>query len=144
LSWRVAEGSRRVLASLPGTTAGERDMSEQLIEIHRIPGQRRMRLSWSDGHVAEFDYDYARGYCPCAACQGHAGFSIEFNPPESPVDLASIMPVGNYGVSFVWTDGHATGIYRFDFLRSICPCEACVAARAGGASEAPESNGPAE
>jgi DUF971 family protein len=56
------------------------------------------------------------------------------------VDLASIMPVGNYGVSFVWTDGHATGIYRFDFLRSICPCDVCSAER-GSADIEPTSSG---
>jgi DUF971 family protein len=110
-------------------------MSEKLIEIHRLPGQRRMRLTWSDGHTAEFPYDYVRGYCPCAACQGHGNFEIEYQPPESPVDLASIMPVGNYGVSFVWTDGHATGIYRFDFLRSICPCDTCSAEREAKGAE---------
>ena len=104
-------------------------MTTHLTEIHRLPNERRMRLAWSDGHSAEFDYDYVRGYCPCAACQGHGAFKIEYQPPTSPVDLASIMPVGNYGVSFVWTDGHATGIYRFDFLRSICPCEACAEER---------------
>jgi len=115
-------------------------MSLQLTEIHRIPGQRRMRLTWSDGHSAEFPYDYARGYCPCAACQGHGAFTIEYQPPEKPVDLASIMPVGNYGVSFVWTDGHATGIYRFEFLRSICPCDECVALRREQGAETPGSD----
>jgi DUF971 family protein len=115
-------------------------MSE-LIEIHRIPEERRMRLTWSDGHTAEFPYDHVRGYCPCAACQGHGAFKIEFHPPEKPVDLASIMPVGNYGVSFVWTDGHATGIYRFDFLRSICPCDVCSAAREGADVEPTSSDG---
>ena len=54
-------------------------MSE-LIEIHRIPEERRMRLTWSDGHTAEFPYDHVRGYCPCAACQGHGAFKIEFHP----------------------------------------------------------------
>jgi DUF971 family protein len=115
-------------------------MSE-LIEIHRIPEERRMRLTWSDGHTAEFPYDHVRGYCPCAACQGHGAFKIEFRPPEQSVDLASIMPVGNYGVSFVWTDGHATGIYRFDFLRSICPCDACSSEREGAEIEPTSSDG---
>lgn len=109
-------------------------MSQLLTEIRRLPEEKRMRLSWADGHSAELDYDYVRGYCPCASCQGHGAFKIEFHAPEQPVDLASIEPVGNYGVSFAWTDGHATGIYRFDFLRSICPCDECVAKR-GDADE---------
>jgi DUF971 family protein len=24
-----------------------------------------------------------------------------------------------------WNDGHSTGIYSFDYLRSICPCPEC-------------------
>ena len=37
----------------------------------------------------------------------------------------SIAPVGNYAISIVWSDRHSTGIYRFDFLRRLCPCEQC-------------------
>jgi DUF971 family protein len=38
----------------------------------------------------------------------------------------SVSPVGNYAISIAWSDAHSTGIYRFDFLRGICPCIACV------------------
>jgi DUF971 family protein len=106
-----------------------------LTEIRRLPGARRARLTWSDGHTAEFDYDYLRGFCPCAGCQGHAVGPVVFHQPPSPVEPASIAPVGNYAVSFAWTDGHATGIYRFDFLREICPCDECSAARNRPGSE---------
>ena len=37
----------------------------------------------------------------------------------------SIKPVGNYAISIAYSDGHGTGIYRYDFLREICPCEQC-------------------
>ena len=100
-----------------------------LIEVRRLPAERRLRLTWSDGHTAEFDYDYLRGYCPCAGCQGHGTGEVVFQPPPSPVEPGSIQPVGNYAISIHWSDGHASGIYRFGFLRSICPCEDCAAAR---------------
>ncbi len=111
-------------------------MSEtQLKELRRLPARRLARLTFEDGHVGEYGYDYLRGYCPCAGCQGHAAGSVRFHRPEAPVEPLSILPVGNYAVSFQWSDGHATGIYRFDFLRQICPCDACRAARdEGGAS----------
>jgi DUF971 family protein len=96
-----------------------------LVEVKRSPEERRVRLVWSDGHAADYDYDYLRGYCPCAACQGHGAFSIAFHRPQRPVEATSIAPVGNYGISFLWSDAHATGIYRYDFLRAICPCEEC-------------------
>ena len=47
-------------------------MSERyLTEVERLIERRKLRCTWNDGHVAEFDYDYLRGYCPCAGCQGH-------------------------------------------------------------------------
>ena len=98
-----------------------------LSEVRRLPESHRLRLTWSDGHEAEYDYDYLRGYCPCAACQGHAIDTIRFHPPAEPVEPIEIQPVGNYGISIHWSDRHATGIYRFDFLRQICPCDGCRA-----------------
>ena len=94
-------------------------------EIRRLPAERRLRVTWSDGHQGEYDYDYLRGYCPCASCQGHAAPSIRFHRPRQSVTAESIEPVGNYAVSFLWSDGHGTGIYRFEFLRQICPCGEC-------------------
>lgn len=101
----------------------------KLTEFRRQPESRSAVLTWDDGHSAEFDYDYLRGYCPCAGCQGHGALGIRFHPVAQEVDLVSVEPVGRYGLSMHWSDGHATGIYRFDFLRQICPCTDCVADR---------------
>jgi DUF971 family protein len=100
-------------------------MDPALIEVRRLPETQRLRLTWSDGHAAEYDYDYLRAWCPCAGCQGHAGLTIRYLPAPGPVSAVGIEPVGNYAISIAWSDGHATGIYRFQFLRQICPCAAC-------------------
>lgn len=102
-----------------------------LVEARRLPAERLLRLTWEDGHRGEYAYDTLRGYCPCAACQGHGGGQVEFRQPPKPVDLEHIEPVGNYAISFRWSDGHATGIYRYDYLRRLCPCEACGRRLAG-------------
>jgi DUF971 family protein len=36
------------------------------------------------------------------------------------------LPVGNYAIQITFNDGHATGIYSFDYLRHICPCNECA------------------
>ena len=100
-------------------------MKPILTEVRRLPEERRVKLVWTDEHSADYEYDYLRGYCPCASCQGHGAFKIQFRQPDRPVEPTSIEPVGSYGISFLWSDGHATGIYRFDFLRAICPCDEC-------------------
>ena len=38
--------------------------------------------------------------------------------PES-FRLANIQQVGGYAIQPVWADGHATGLYSFDYLRRI-------------------------
>lgn len=90
-----------------------------LTEVRRLHAERRLRLTWSDGHSAELDYDLVRGWCPCAGCQGHGPLDVEFHAPPQPVRPEKIEAVGNYAISFAWSDQHATGIYRFDFLRQI-------------------------
>jgi len=35
-------------------------------------------------------------------------------------------PVGNYAIQIQFSDAHATGIYSFDCLRELCPCEECA------------------
>lgn len=96
--------------------------------MRRQPAQRSLHLAWSDGHAADFPYDYVRGWCPCAVCQGHTALKLSFHPAAGPVEPRDIQPVGNYGVSILWSDGHGTGIYRFEYLREICPCPECRAA----------------
>ena len=93
--------------------------SVYLTELRRLPETRAVHLTFSDGVTAELGYDLLRGYCPCAGCQGHWAEAVRYQRPAQPVEPANITPVGNYAVSFHWSDGHATGIYRFDFLRKI-------------------------
>jgi DUF971 family protein len=101
-----------------------------LTEVRRDPAEQALHLAWSDGHRALFPYDYVRGWCPCALCQGHHALQILYHPPAGAVEPVAIHPVGNYGISILWSDRHSTGIYRFTFLRDICPCPDC---RDGGA-----------
>ena len=92
-------------------------------EINHVKASGLVRITWDDGHAGEYAEDYLRGYCPCALCQGH-GAQRRFIPvPDA--KLQGIEPVGNYAIEFRWQDGHTTGIYSYEYLRSLCPCPAC-------------------
>ncbi|HEY2989208.1 MAG TPA: DUF971 domain-containing protein [Candidatus Binatia bacterium] len=93
------------------------------IEINHVKGKGLVRITWDDGHVGEYAQDYLRGYCPCASCQGHGGRIKFISVPDAV--LAEISGVGNYAIQFHWQDGHATGLYTFDYLRALCPCADC-------------------
>jgi len=93
------------------------------IEINHMKERGVVRVTWDDGHVGDYPREYLRGYCPCALCQGHGG-KIKFIDGGAS-GLHEISPVGNYAIQFAWEDGHSTGIYTFEYLRSLCPCAAC-------------------
>ncbi len=51
--------------------------------------------------------------------------SIELPMFKPRVTAKSAQAMGNYALQISFSDGHATGIYSFEHLREICPCEAC-------------------
>jgi DUF971 family protein len=107
----------------------------RLTEIRRSSDGLSARLTWNDGHSSEVSYSYLRGFCPCAGCQGHSAGPVVFQKSPDDIRANNTEPVGNYAVSFHFSDGHATGIYRFEFLRQICPCEVCRVARGAVGTE---------
>ena len=93
------------------------------VEVRRLPEAAALRITWHDQHVSEYPYDYLRGWCPCAGCQGH-GNELRFVPVNNSM-LTKVAVVGNYALSLGWADGHDTGIYTYRHLRQLCPCPAC-------------------
>ncbi len=37
--------------------------------------------------------------------------------------LAAMQQVGSYAVQLQWADGHNTGIYTWEYLLALCPCQ---------------------
>jgi DUF971 family protein len=103
------------------TAAGAR--APHPVEVERKADQRTVRIQWSDGHVGEYPFAYLRGWCPCAACQGHGGERHYVHAADT--ELKSISVVGNYALNLHWGDGHESGIYSYRYLRDLCPCEEC-------------------
>jgi DUF971 family protein len=94
----------------------------------------RLFIEWSDGHTTEHDIEHLRWLCPCAECKGEWGdpgklaYTKELTPQQT--ELTDVHPVGRYGLTPVWADGHSTGIYTYEYLRKNCECPACLAKRA--------------
>ena len=87
--------------------------------IERI-GQSGLKVRWSDGHESLFDWNFLRARCPCAVCR-EGGLA----PAGSSVEPLELRPVGRYAMNIRWSDGHATGIFSHEYLRSLCRCEEC-------------------
>jgi DUF971 family protein len=99
-----------------------------------------MDIEWKDGHISRYGFVYLRDACPCAMCNEEREKSGR-KPGEPPKAPAEVLPmfkavakptsaegVGKYAIKFHWNDGHDLGIYSWQLLREICPCEECKAA----------------
>lgn len=86
-----------------------------------------LRIRWEDGHESIYEPRYLRLHCPCAGCVDEMTGERMLTPGMVPEGIypEAIEYVGRYALQFVWSDGHATGIYPFEYLRRLCPCEAC-------------------
>src|SRR4051812_20002319 len=87
---------------------------------------RILTILWNDGVCSEYEVRMLRLSCPCAACvnewTGEKILKAEKVPGEvRPVRLHS---VGRYAINIQWSDGHSTGIYAYDYLRSLASAQA--------------------
>ena len=103
--------------------------------IHR--GEREVVLTWDDNHEGTFPARQLRLACQCAHCVDEMTGKPLLDPAAVPQDVAarSIGLVGNYAIRIDWSDGHATGIYTYELLAALCPCDRCKAERQGGRAE---------
>jgi len=98
-----------------------------------------MDIEWDDGHRTHFGFQWLRDACPCATCteERNTHHRNPGEPAKQPTSLLpmykepakpkEVKPVGKYALNIAWNDGHASGIYSWDYLREICQCDECRA-----------------
>lgn len=88
-----------------------------------------LAISWTDGHQSLYHVRNIRLNCHCANCVDEWTREKRVTEESIPADIRprKIESVGRYAFNIVWSDGHDTGIYTFDQLRSLCECGACRA-----------------
>jgi len=100
---------------------------------------RILVLHWTDTHRSELLLESLRGACPCASCGGGGGkraSGLQMAGASGKGEVQAIQVVGRYALQPFWRDGHDTGIYSFELLRSLCECAACQSsAKPGGLPE---------
>ena len=84
------------------------------IKLHQK--SRRMEIAFSDGSQFELSYELLRVYSPSAEVRGHGPGQEVLQAGKRDVDILSLEPSGSYAVQPVFSDGHDTGIYSWDYL----------------------------
>ncbi len=93
-------------------------MAEERVptEIKLHQRSRVMELKFSDGREFRLPYEFLRVFSPSAEVRGHGPGQEVLQTGKREVDIRSLEPVGSYAVQPTFSDGHATGIYSWDYL----------------------------
>jgi len=96
------------------------------VAIHRADDA--VTVTWDQDHVSVYRARELRLACPCAVCREEMTGRPLLDPGTVPADVQplAVHLVGGYAIRIDWSDGHNTGIYTYEYLLAICPCERCV------------------
>jgi DUF971 family protein len=98
-----------------------RDPRFQPVHVGPTDDAARLRIEWGDGAASELEPRVLRLLCPCAGCVDEMTGVRTLRPETVDVGVhpTAIHYVGRYALQFVWSDGHSTGIYTFEYLRGM-------------------------
>lgn len=88
--------------------------------IHLHKHSQELELEYPGGESYRLKSEYLRVYSPSAEVRGHGKGQEVLQSGKKYVNIESLHPVGNYAIQLVFTDGHDTGIYSWDYLYELC------------------------
>src|SRR5262245_28626948 len=80
---------------------------------------RLFDIAFEDGSAFSIPFELMRVYSPSAEVKGHGPGQEVLQVGKREVGINGVEPVGNYGVKPLFTDGHATGIFTWDYLYKL-------------------------
>ncbi len=85
-----------------------------------VHGQSRvLEIAFSDGATFKIPFELMRVYSPSAEVQGHGPGQETVQTGKREVGITAMEPVGNYGVKPLFSDGHESGIFTWDYLYEL-------------------------
>lgn len=106
-----------------------------------------LEVEFDNGQVFKLPFEFLRVYSPSAEVRGHGAGQETLQVGKKDVTITALQPVGHYAVQPIFSDGHTSGIYSWDYLYEIgvnqsrlwaqylAQLEAAGASRVAGAPE---------
>jgi DUF971 family protein len=89
------------------------------VDLEFAAGARQLTVRFDDGAVVTIPYELLRIESPSAEVQGHSAGQKQLVTGKGSVGVERAEPVGRYAVRIVFDDGHASGIFTWDWLRRL-------------------------
>ena len=92
-------------------------MTPTEIKLHQK--SRVFEISFDDGRSFRLPYEFLRVYSPSAEVRGHGPGQEVLQAGKRDVEIRSLEPVGSYAVQPLFSDGHSTGIFSWEYLYEL-------------------------
>ena len=80
---------------------------------------RVLEIEFEGAGVHRLSFEFLRVFSPSAEVRGHGPGQETLQVGKRDVSIEALEPVGNYAVQPRFSDGHATGIYSWDYLYEL-------------------------
>lgn len=81
---------------------------------------RLLELSYPDGSSHALTWEFLRVHSPSAEVRGHHESQAVLQSGKRDVEITDIRPVGHYALQLIFSDGHDSGLYSWDYLLELC------------------------
>jgi DUF971 family protein len=86
------------------------------IEIKLHQASKLLEIKFNNNMECMLSCEFLRVYSPSAEVRGHGAGQETLQIGKENINISAIEQVGNYAVKLVFTDGHDTGLYSWDYL----------------------------
>jgi len=87
------------------------------ITLHQA--SRVLEIAFADGQSFRIPFELMRVYSPSAEVRGHGPGQETLQVGKREVGISEIEAVGHYAIRPTFTDGHASGIFSWDYLYDL-------------------------
>jgi DUF971 family protein len=88
-------------------------------EITVHAASRALEVVFDDGRRFRLPFEFLRVYSPSAEVRGHGPGQEQLQVGKRDVTVRSVDTVGHYAVQLIFSDGHDTGLYSWDYLYEL-------------------------
>jgi DUF971 family protein len=88
-------------------------------EITVRSASRVLEVAFNDGRRFSFPFEFLRVFSPSAEVRGHGPGQEKLQVGKRDVVIKALDTVGHYAVQPIFSDGHDTGLYSWDYLYEL-------------------------
>ena len=88
-------------------------------ELRLGSGGAALEISFDTGEKHRLDAEYLRVESPSAEVKGHGPGQEQLVFGKRTVSMTKLEPIGTYAVRIIFSDGHSTGLFTWNYLAKL-------------------------